>query len=60
MTDPSSERVSGGDLLLVPALEKLATRDNVAGVVGAYTSAVTSAVARTGRAGVAAGIQIHP
>jgi branched-chain amino acid transport system substrate-binding protein len=28
------------------ALEKLATRDNVAGVVGAYTSAVTSAVAR--------------
>jgi branched-chain amino acid transport system substrate-binding protein len=27
------------------ALEKLATRDNVAGVVGAYTSAVTSAVA---------------
>ena len=28
------------------ALEKLATRDNVAGVVGAYTSAVTSAVAK--------------
>ncbi len=28
------------------ALEKLATRDNVAGVVGAYTSAVSSAVAR--------------
>jgi branched-chain amino acid transport system substrate-binding protein len=28
------------------ALEKLATRDEVAGVVGAYTSAVTSAVAR--------------
>jgi branched-chain amino acid transport system substrate-binding protein len=28
------------------ALEKLATRDQVAGVVGAYTSAVTSAVAR--------------
>ncbi len=27
------------------ALEKLATRDNVAGVVGAYTSAVSSAVA---------------
>lgn len=27
------------------ALEKLATRDNVAGVVGAYSSAVTSAVA---------------
>src|SRR5512138_794815 len=29
------------------ALEKLATRDNVAGVVGAYTSAVTSAVAKS-------------
>jgi branched-chain amino acid transport system substrate-binding protein len=28
------------------ALEKLATRDGVAGVVGAYTSAVTSAVAK--------------
>jgi branched-chain amino acid transport system substrate-binding protein len=28
------------------ALEKLATRDNVAGVVGAYTSAVSSAVAK--------------
>ena len=28
------------------ALEKLATRENVAGVVGAYTSAVTSAVAK--------------
>ncbi|HET9594613.1 MAG TPA: ABC transporter substrate-binding protein [Anaeromyxobacteraceae bacterium] len=28
------------------AMEKLATRDNVVGVVGAYTSAVTSAVAR--------------
>jgi branched-chain amino acid transport system substrate-binding protein len=28
------------------ALEKLATRDNVTGVVGAYTSAVTSAVAK--------------
>src|SRR3990172_2752602 len=28
------------------ALEKLATRDNVAGVVGAYTPAVTSAVAK--------------
>lgn len=28
------------------ALDKLATRDNVAGVVGAYTSAVTNAVAR--------------
>jgi branched-chain amino acid transport system substrate-binding protein len=28
------------------ALEKLATRDNVAGVVGAYTSAVTNAVAK--------------
>jgi branched-chain amino acid transport system substrate-binding protein len=28
------------------ALEKLATRDDVAGVVGAYTSAVTSAVAK--------------
>ena len=28
------------------AMEKLATRDGVAGVVGAYTSAVTSAVAR--------------
>ncbi len=28
------------------ALEKLATRDSVAGVVGAYTSAVTSAVAK--------------
>src|SRR6202521_1596913 len=29
------------------ALEKLATRDNVAGVVGAYTSAVTTTVARS-------------
>jgi branched-chain amino acid transport system substrate-binding protein len=29
------------------AAEKLATRDNVAGIVGAYTSAVTSAVAKT-------------
>jgi branched-chain amino acid transport system substrate-binding protein len=28
------------------AMEKLATRDNVAGVVGAYTSAVTNAVAK--------------
>src|SRR5512141_3225232 len=28
------------------AAEKLATRDNVAGIVGAYTSAVTSAVAK--------------
>jgi len=28
------------------AVEKLATRDNVAGVVGAYTSAVTNAVAK--------------
>jgi hypothetical protein len=28
MTDPSSERVSGGDLLLVPALEKLALACN--------------------------------
>ncbi len=28
------------------AVEKLATRDNVAGIVGAYTSAVTSAVAK--------------
>jgi branched-chain amino acid transport system substrate-binding protein len=31
----------------ISALEKLATRDNVAGVVGAYTSAVTSAVAKS-------------
>ena len=31
----------------ISALEKLATRDNVAGVVGAYTSAVTSTVARS-------------
>jgi branched-chain amino acid transport system substrate-binding protein len=31
----------------ISAMEKLATRDNVAGVVGAYTSAVTSAVAKT-------------
>src|SRR5438034_330358 len=31
----------------ISALEKLATRDNVAGVVGAYTSAVTSVVAKT-------------
>lgn len=31
----------------ISALEKLATRDEVAGVVGAYTSAVTSAVARS-------------
>ena len=28
------------------AVEKLATRDNVAGIVGAYTSAVTNAVAK--------------
>ena len=33
------------------AMDKLATRDNVAGVVGAYTSAVTSAVARAARSG---------
>src|SRR3954451_14692497 len=31
----------------ISAMEKLATRDNVAGVVGAYTSAVTSVVAKT-------------
>jgi branched-chain amino acid transport system substrate-binding protein len=31
----------------ISALEKLATRDNVSGVVGAYTSAVTSTVARS-------------
>ena len=31
----------------IGAMEKLATRDNVAGVVGAYTSAVTSVVAKT-------------
>jgi branched-chain amino acid transport system substrate-binding protein len=31
----------------ISALEKLATRDEVAGVVGAYTSAVTSAVAKS-------------
>src|SRR5437763_5501866 len=31
----------------ISALEKLATRDNVAGVVGAYTSAVTSAIAKS-------------
>lgn len=30
----------------ISAMEKLATRDNVAGVVGAYTSAVTNAVAK--------------
>ncbi len=30
----------------ISAVEKLATRDHVAGIVGAYTSAVTSAVAR--------------
>jgi branched-chain amino acid transport system substrate-binding protein len=29
------------------ALEKLATRDNVAGIVGAYTSAVTAAIAKS-------------
>jgi len=31
----------------ISAMEKLATRDNVAGVVGAYTSAVTSVAAKT-------------
>ena len=31
----------------ISAMEKLATRDNVVGVVGAYTSAVTSVVAKT-------------
>ncbi|MGE5048781.1 MAG: ABC transporter substrate-binding protein, partial [Deltaproteobacteria bacterium] len=31
----------------ISAMEKLATRDNVAGVVGAYTSAVTSVVAKS-------------
>ena len=31
----------------IGAMEKLATRDNVAGVVGAYTSAATSVVAKT-------------
>src|SRR3954463_11515181 len=31
----------------ISAMEKLATRDNVAGVGGAYTSAVTSVVAKT-------------
>ena len=31
----------------ISAMEKLATRDNVAGVCGAYTSAVTSVVAKT-------------
>src|SRR2546430_17599479 len=31
----------------ISAFEKLATRDEVAGVVGAYTSAVTSAVAKS-------------
>jgi branched-chain amino acid transport system substrate-binding protein len=31
----------------ISAMEKLATRDEVAGVVGAYTSAVTSAVAKS-------------
>jgi branched-chain amino acid transport system substrate-binding protein len=31
----------------ISAMEKLATRDNVAGVVGAYTSAVTSAIAKS-------------
>jgi branched-chain amino acid transport system substrate-binding protein len=31
----------------ISAVEKLATRDNVAGIVGAYTSAVTSVVAKT-------------
>jgi branched-chain amino acid transport system substrate-binding protein len=31
----------------ISAMEKLATRDEVAGVVGAYTSAVTEAVAKT-------------
>src|SRR5712692_10437397 len=31
----------------IGAMEKLATRDEVAGVVGAYTSAVTSAVAKS-------------
>ena len=31
----------------ISAMEKLATRDNVAGVVGAYTSSVTSVVAKT-------------
>jgi len=30
----------------ISAVEKLATRDNVVGIVGAYTSAVTNAVAR--------------
>jgi branched-chain amino acid transport system substrate-binding protein len=30
----------------ISAVEKLATRDNVAGIVGAYTSAVTNAVAK--------------
>ncbi len=31
----------------ISAMEKLATRDNVSGVVGAYTSAVTSVVAKS-------------
>lgn len=31
----------------ISAVEKLATRDNVAGIVGAYTSAVTSAAAKS-------------
>ncbi|MGZ6143173.1 MAG: ABC transporter substrate-binding protein [Myxococcales bacterium] len=31
----------------ISALEKLATRDNVAGIVGAYTSAVTAAIAKS-------------
>ena len=41
-----SEDDTGKPQVGLSAMEKLATRDNVAGVVGAYTSAVTSAVAR--------------
>jgi branched-chain amino acid transport system substrate-binding protein len=41
-----SEDDTGKPQVGLSAVEKLATRDNVAGVVGAYTSAVTNAVAK--------------
>ncbi len=43
---PVWEDDTGKPQIGLSAVEKLATRDNVAGIVGAYTSAVTSAVAK--------------